>query len=376
MIGKKNNKIYFPGLNALRFFAAMAVLISHINLIMTAFGIGHPLPKIVPELGSLGVYFFFSLSGFLITYLLLYEKQKNNHISIKKFYLRRILRIWPLYYLILIIGFFILPLFNQIDIHYLKSNFSNFYYHDLILYILILPNAAFAFFTATPHIGQAWSIGVEEQFYIIWPWFFRNKKNILKKIIITFFFIIILKIAFLVFFKLQNPNFILTGFKNLIAMSKFENMLIGGIFAILLFEKRKKYLKFIYNSITFYTSIILIPILVYVPNFIQDGIHIIYAVLFSIIILNILSKISSGSFLENKTLNYLGTISYGIYMYHLFIIAISCFLVKAFLYRENFYLNYFVVLFLSSFLTMVISHFSYKYFESPFLKLKEKNTRV
>lgn len=372
MIGERNNKIYFPGLNALRFFAAFAVLLSHINLIMSAFGIGHNLPKIIPELGSLGVYFFFSLSGFLITYLLLYEDQKNKHISIKKFYLRRILRIWPLYYLILIIGFFILPLFNQIDISYLKSNFSNFYFYDLVLYLLILPNAAFAFFTATPHIGQAWSIGVEEQFYIIWPWFFRNKKSILKKIIFAFLLIIVLKTAFLLLYKSCSPSFILAGLKNLIAMSKFENMLIGGAFAILLFEGRDKYLKFIYSPITYYSSIILIPILVYSPDFIQDGIHIIYAILFSIIILNILSKTSSNSFLENKIINYLGTISYGIYMYHLFIIAISCFLLKTCLHIENFFLNYLIILFFSTLLTILISHLSYKYFESYFLKLKEK----
>jgi peptidoglycan/LPS O-acetylase OafA/YrhL len=81
------NKVYFPNLNGLRFFAAFSVMLYHF------FGEG-----LIN--GHYGVVLFFVLSGFLITYLLFEEKEKFGKIEIKKFYFRRILRIWPLYYLV------------------------------------------------------------------------------------------------------------------------------------------------------------------------------------------------------------------------------------------------------------------------------------
>ncbi len=110
---KKIEKVYFPGLNALRFIAASAVIITHIELLKGFFGLKsfwqNPL---LYNLGGLGVYFFFVLSGFLITYLLLKEKTVLNDIKIKNFYIRRILRIWPLYFFILILGLFVLTFFE------------------------------------------------------------------------------------------------------------------------------------------------------------------------------------------------------------------------------------------------------------------------
>ena len=67
------------------------------------------------SLGQLGVSLFFVLSGFLITYLLLAEQDIYGSISVKKFYSRRILRIWPLYYLIVTLGLFVLPSLRKLS---------------------------------------------------------------------------------------------------------------------------------------------------------------------------------------------------------------------------------------------------------------------
>ena len=124
---KHEGHIYFTGLNGLRFFAAIAVVITHIELIKYQSGYSDIWRnnKLIFELGSLGVIFFFVLSGFLITYLLLKEKSVTQTVAVKKFYLRRILRIWPLYYLIVLLGFLVLPNIDFIHNPYLNKFFDN-----------------------------------------------------------------------------------------------------------------------------------------------------------------------------------------------------------------------------------------------------------
>lgn len=112
-------RIYFKGLAELRAIAALAVVFHHIEL----FKHREHLPSLfdsffsgfIDQLGKNGVYLFFVLSGFLITYLLIAERKQHEKIDIKKFYLRRILRIWPLYYLVVIIAFFVLPQLVKAD---------------------------------------------------------------------------------------------------------------------------------------------------------------------------------------------------------------------------------------------------------------------
>ena len=96
-------QVFFPNLNGLRFVAASLVMICHIEQWKGLNGLHRSLLPFFDKIGSLGVTLFFVLSGFLITYLLLTEKQDKGTINVKKFYLRRVFRIWPLYYLIIII---------------------------------------------------------------------------------------------------------------------------------------------------------------------------------------------------------------------------------------------------------------------------------
>ena len=191
-------KEYFKGLDSLRFFAALAVFFTHVELIKKFTGFGthwidpeeritkftvfqsvmskeiDPLSPLIAYSSALGVVFFFVLSGFLITYLLLKERQSNNSIAIGKLYLRRAFRIWPLYYLIFILGFFVLPYFDVFAVPGQDVFFQPNFWGNLTLYALFMPNLAFSIYTtAVPNIGQSWSIGVEEQFYLVWPLLIR-----------------------------------------------------------------------------------------------------------------------------------------------------------------------------------------------------------
>lgn len=91
------NSIHFPGLNNLRFIAAMGVLIFHVELKKQLLGFKFYYMHQLINLGDVSVTLFFVLSGFLITYLLLAEREQTGTVAVKKFYTRRILRIWPLY---------------------------------------------------------------------------------------------------------------------------------------------------------------------------------------------------------------------------------------------------------------------------------------
>jgi peptidoglycan/LPS O-acetylase OafA/YrhL len=370
----KEERVFFTGINGLRFIAALAVIITHIELLKGVFGFkSYWKNPLIFNLGGLGVYFFFVLSGFLITYLLLIEKEKFKTIKIKEFYLRRILRIWPLYYLIIIIGFFVLPHFPEIHIPYLQDSFIKNFDNNLLLYIFILPNLAYSMYLAVPHIGHIWSIGVEEQFYLIWPWLIFKTKNVLKLLIRLIIGIIAFKILILIASVFLGGEYWFESLKRMVAMCKFECMAIGGIGACLLQKKETKILYFFYKKITLNISLLLIPILIFfTPNIIQDGIHIIYSILFLIVILNVIGNKNIKVKMDNKVFDFLGKISYGLYMYHFMIIPIILFFIhKLNLTTNDYFLNF--IIYLSVIIvTILISALSFYIFENKFIKLKSK----
>ena len=372
-----NNNIYFPGINGLRFIAALAVIITHIELMKHKLGYANIWENpLVHNLGVIGVSFFFVLSGFLITYLMLAEKKRFNFFSIKKFYLRRILRIWPLYFLIFSLGFFVLPYFTYVP--FFSEKLSHNFLANMIFYILILPNFAFSIFSAVPLIGQTWSIGVEEQFYLIWPIFFRVFKNFDFKLLINFIlFWLFFKLLILLTVNYYDMEWLLVLKKNL-SMLKFENMIIGAMGALLLIENKANILKFIYNKIILVFSILGIFISIYIiPDFFNDAIHILHSVFFLIILLNVSSNPESLINLENKVFNFLGRISYGIYMYHLVVIYFVIKLLEYFsFFNEYFILSSILLYFFSIIISCLIAYISYELFEKKFLRLKAKYSKV
>ena len=365
-----NNKNYFPGLNGLRFFSALLVIITHIELIKFKLNITNFLHiNLIEKLGVIGVSFFFVLSGFLITYLMISEVEMSKTFSIKNFYIRRILRIWPLYFFLLIIGFFFLP--NFVSIPYFSEKFNSNFFENLLCYLLILPNVSSSFYAPVPLIGQSWSIGIEEQFYLFWPLFLVVFKKFTFKNLL-FLFLIIISIKFLVL--MLHGFYNIQSIKNLFSMMKFENMVVGAIGALILKHKKSSMLNILYKPIIFLLSIFGIFSSIYlVPDFLQDGLHVIHSIFFIIIILNISNN--DSSILENKIFNFLGKISYGIYMYHLIVIYFLLkIVIKYDLLILNSFLGYSVFLISTLFFTIIISYLSYVFLEIKFLNLKKRFT--
>lgn len=388
----ENNKVYFPGLNGLRFFAAFAVVVTHIELVKHFQGyptfwventtnelsIKNILQKIVFEAGGLGVYFFFVLSGFLITFLLLTEKAKTGTVAIKKFYWRRVLRIWPLYYLIVILGFFIIPYITTGGFNFTNKELNDHYGLNLFLYLIIFPNIAHAMFNPVPLISQTWSIGVEEQFYIIWPVLAKKANNILKALVAVFIVMISIKVFLLLLFKLGYGNSTLLAIKKFFAMSKIECMTMGGMGAYFLFHYQEKFKKIVYHPIVLPLSLIGIPVLIlFTPKALQDGIHLVYSLFFLCIIANVSGNPNSFLKLENKIFNFLGKISYSIYMYHFMMIPAMFFLFKKVGIEPSNQIGPQVLMYVTiTAVSVLVSWLSYTYFEGWFLKLKSKYTII
>jgi peptidoglycan/LPS O-acetylase OafA/YrhL len=373
---EKNNKIYFQKLDALRFFSALAVVITHVELIKGAFGYPNLWNNpFIQQLGPLGVIFFFVLSGFLITYLLLEEEEKFGKISVGAFYVRRILRIWPLYYLIVILGFYVLPNFDEIKIKYLEQSFQENFYSMLVHYLLILPNLSLTFYGHVPHIGHLWSIGVEEQFYILWPWILSRGKNKLKVIIFFMISILFLKGIYYIIFK---TNFYppINVLKDFVASFKIECMSMGA-WGAYMFKYRKDILEKHIKVSGLWSSVMLVLFLIYImPDWIMDASHLIYSFLFLYIILFSVIKNKKYILLDNQRLIGFGRISYGIYMYHLMLIPMIIYLLSPLELSGNMIVFNFLLYLFVLVITFLISFLSYTYYERIFLKMKSRFSRV
>jgi peptidoglycan/LPS O-acetylase OafA/YrhL len=369
-------KIYFPGLNGLRFWAAFFVILHHVE----QFKLWQGMPNLFrnnffESIGHQGVSLFFVLSGFLITFLLLAEYEKTHHIAIKNFYIRRILRIWPLYYLIMVLGLFVLPLFITIGpVAQLNEHFTL----KVLLFLFMLPNVLRV--TEAPIVGanQSWSVGVEEQFYIIWPLLIRTFRKVLLKFLIIF---IVLKFSVTIFMAISLDQLLPPDYKYMMYLRtiqrfwdllQIEQMSFGAIGAYVYFYKKEKILNAIYHPMAqIFMAVGIVFILTVKFKFIGQTLF--DALLFTILIINISTNKNFILKLENKYYSYLGNISYGIYMFHTVCIAIVMTLLqKAHLDEGNSILFNTLLYSLSIILTIIVSSLSYKYYESFFLGLKEK----
>lgn len=304
-------KLYFPNLNGLRFIAAFLVIIHHLEQLLSIFGLKNYWDNpVIGAIGGLGVELFFVLSGFLISYLLFVEHKSTSNISIKDFYIRRVLRIWPLYYFIGLLAFFILPHFKLFEVPGLSEQLTSNFGFSLLLYVFFLPNLLLGSFDiVVPYASQAWSVGVEEQFYLVWPLiikFFKNKLLALLAVIVTYF--LIQKIGFRFLFHFFPSNNFINILFSFWSSFHIQCMAIGGVFAWIYFNNHKS-IQFLSN-LFFYLFVLVTTILfmlfsVHLPYFNRE----IYALLFGVIILNLSMKKEKGLFLENPILNFLGKIS-------------------------------------------------------------------
>jgi peptidoglycan/LPS O-acetylase OafA/YrhL len=376
----KRAAVHFPGLNGLRFWAAFAVFLYHVEWFKARMG----WPNLMGEfpfwgrLGPIGVICFFSLSGFLITYLLLEELRYTDTVRVKSFYLRRILRIWPLYYFILLIGG--VCAYSFASSLGLPGGMRDTWLEEVSLFTFFLPNLAWKLYGVIPFIGPLWSVGVEEQFYLFWPILLRTAKR-RAGIAILCFAAVMCSIRFALPWLAAQSDPIAGGSASwsvgiqFFATLKLECMAMGGLGAFLLQRRSRRALEVLHHRLTQVVAFALLGYFVWRGMPLGALNNTVWGILFSVVVVNLATNPRGLLRLDNRVFNYLGRISFGLYVYHSFAIVGILALLEP--WRPRAGIGFHGALYLLSFgLTVLLAALSYRFYESPFLRLKQRHTVI
>ena len=366
-----NGKRYFPNLNGIRCIAALLVLFHHLEQAKHALNIPNIYEfSIIQHAGRLGVGLFFVLSGFLISYLLLEERARFGNIDTKKFYLRRVFRIWPIYFVIVLSSLFIFPHLDLFHYPGTAEKMQQEYGERLLLLMLVLPNYAFVLYELPYWCAQAWSIGVEEQFYYLWPWLIKYRKKRPQIFLLFITATILLLWAGLHFSEADwaKKQVMIYTF---IGQFRIQTMALGGLCAWLVFHNKTKILSILFRKD------LQVAVYIVLMSMFFSGVHFfgfleVYSVFFGFFILNLSCNPNSIISLENRVMSYLGKISYGLYIYH---VAVIVFLINVMkVYFPSFQgVQYEIVIYIASLLGSIgVASLSFHYFEKPLLAFKDR----
>lgn len=368
----RESKIFFPNLDGLRFIAFFCVFFHH-ALISASFSsdTGSWLYRFVnaqKENGALGVNLFFVLSGFLITYLLISEKNKFKKIHVGNFYVRRILRIWPLYFLMVLAGFVIFPLIKKMMGVIPDETHSPAYYYLFISNFEQIRKG----FADSSILNVLWSVGIEEQFYLVWPLVMGLTP---RKFLLPLFALLI---AGTMVFRFLHASEHMVIYYHTIAV--FSDMVLGGIVAYLAFYNKAFLAAISKLSRGTILAIYIAGTAFIVFNYqIFNSVHTVfierflYSLFFAFVIAE--QNFSTNSFYKlsnSKWLSRWGNYTYGLYCLHPLALLIAHVISEKFMKLHG---HWPIMIFDFSFglgLSMFLAWLSYRFYESPFLRLKKK----
>ncbi|MFN8413294.1 MAG: acyltransferase [Anaerolineales bacterium] len=371
-------KNYIKELDGLRGLAVLLVIAYHI-FSKAAYFIDHPLLLFISRLtavGWVGVDIFFTLSGFLITSILLKVKGQPGYF--KNFYARRTLRIFPLY--IVGVSAIIVLMSSNSDVISAVHNlikalpFFVFYTQNWLMVFSGIPVRAY--------LGITWSLAVEEQFYLLWPWvvhYFEQRKLIYMAL--GFILVSMLFRAVGVFLWKNTSQAV--DFFYYSSFTRFEEAMIGSVLAIsLTYEDLKK--KISQYAFPLFTaslvSFLFLCLISYPNNPHPFGVNIpltisgytlsslFTAALISIFVLHPERTVLHRIF-QSQILVFFAKYSYSMYLFHMTIALV----LKDILWNTGLlgWKAYFLYIFLVYFLTTILAMLTWHLFEEKILQLKK-----
>jgi peptidoglycan/LPS O-acetylase OafA/YrhL len=376
------NKRFYPALDGLRALAVLAVFFQHYLTIRPALSWGWS-----------GVDLFFVLSGFLITGIL-YDTRNTAH-RFRNFYVRRILRIFPLYYGVFLVALLLIPVFHWVwDPRFLLwplylGNYNRFLWvhtaNTNLATLVTLTSSRTLHDPFRLNFGHFWSLCQEEQFYLIWPpivFFLRDRVKLRNLCALLCVLSLFARIAYVYLAPqaYQAPEFIYTLFP-----VRADGLLLGGMLALMLRGPEAKWLvrlaqPAIYCLLSGWLLLEAIYPLIYHRLYLSKASPGLQTFGYSLVDLFagalILSALVEGSrlyrFLTLKPLRQLGQMSYGFYVFH-DIPHIAYIRVVEHILPGNAH-GYLLVALIGFVATLILSYLSFRFYESPFLRLKERFT--
>lgn len=358
---------YRPELDLLRFFSFLAVFAVHTLTYPVDYLVKRHVPVLLAKIalpfvygGAFGVDLFFVLSAYLITDLLLREKQQFGHLNIRAFYMRRILRIWPLYYVFIAT----VVIFPALDLaHQFRPQF-------LIPFLLFVGNWSFVLLGwPASIIVPLWSVSVEEQFYLLWPPLVARLTR--ERIVVAAWIMVASANAVRVYEIVISHSTAVHLWANTLA---HLDSLAAGIGMAVLMRGRVPDWRIGNRLVLAVAAVLLFALRGYfvgemkTPQSLGDVLG--YPVVVVGCCLFLISFL--GLRVRVPFLTYLGKISYGLYVYHMLAVRLA----ERMLPEAGGVVHIVERLLLALSLTIVISAVSYSVIEKPFLKLKRRFTFV
>ena len=362
-----------PGLDGIRAIAILLVFFLHADYVY---------------IGWVGVQLFFVLSGFLITDILLRMKEtESGKDFFKKFYGRRFLRIFPLYYFYLALMLIVTAILLNIGY---RANYMHLFQSQspyAFVYGYNLFNASAAYTGESRLIGHLWSLSTEEQFYIFWPLilFLTPKKHLKNLIVAAIVFGPLFRLGITVLYRFADPAFLYENMGVVIYVLPFSQVdafALGALITQFDFPKaRQQFFVLLallpvvglatqyYSTATLDTSSALGFLFPLKYDLKQVWGYFYLNYLFALLIHLVVKEKMFLRVLDTKAMRYLGKISYGLYVYHYaviwFVSRIRDVGIQEPVAKP-------LTLILSAAATFLLAHFSFKYFEKPILDLKDK----
>lgn len=343
-----NKHNYFVEIDYLRFAAFLLVFTSHnffIDKENLEFSTIIQLFLNAKQVGFIGVNIFFIISGFLISYLFFKEVAEKKQFNFIQYFIRRTLRIWPMYFLVLFFSFLLEPYIGS-PVNYVP--FCLFYANLIMAY-----QGQFSSL-----IDHLWSISVEEQFYFSFP-FVMKASSYFRRIDLFLITILLCSIWYKIYY-LNNSNFI-----NFHTLSVAYELFIGVFMGYLAFYREIKIKRNLF-LISKTSSLVLFALLFCFPLHSKRFYDILMLLELSIGILFI-GFVSFPTSKKYSILQHFGKLSYSMYLIHIIVIRLVEMTLIKFSFFSPFVQSFIAIPFISLFLILIFSHLMYIYIEKPIL---------